>query len=128
MQKLVQQRTKMLETLPEIIGPVSVKVSDVHTGAWRYRRPVIRDEDCVRCGICATYCPCGVIEKTDDGMVIRGGRPLHGAAFQTYHDHRIAMSMAVCALVCQGESEIADDGVVAISYPDFFDALRRLGG
>ena len=35
------------------------------------------------------------------------------------------MSMAVCALVCQGESEIADDGVVAISYPDFFDALRR---
>ena len=70
MQKLVQQRTKMLETLPEIIGPVSVKVSDVHTGAWRYRRPVIRDEDCVRCGICATYCACGVIEKTDDGMVI----------------------------------------------------------
>lgn len=68
------------------------------------------------------------VTETDDGMVIRGGRPLHGAAFQTYHDHRIAMSMAVCALVCQGESEIADDGVVAISYPDFFDALRRLGG
>ena len=70
MQKLVQQRTKMLETLPEIIGPVSVKVSDVHTGAWRYRRPVIRDEYCIRCGICATYCPCGVIEKTESGMVI----------------------------------------------------------
>ena len=68
------------------------------------------------------------VTETDDGMVIRGGRPLHGAAFQTYHDHRIAMSMAVCALVCQCESEIADDGVVAISYPDFFDALRRLGG
>ena len=68
------------------------------------------------------------VTETDDGMVIRGSRPLHGAAFQTYHDHRIAMSMAVCALVCQGESEIADDGVVAISYPDFFDALRRLGG
>ena len=61
---------KMLETLPEIIGPVSVKVSDVHTGAWRYRRPVIRDADCVRCGICAEYCPCGVIEKTDGRMVI----------------------------------------------------------
>ena len=68
------------------------------------------------------------VTETDDGMVIRGGRPLHGAAFQTYHDHRIAMSMAVCALVCQGEGEIADGGVVAISYPDFFDALRRLGG
>ena len=68
------------------------------------------------------------VTETDDGMVIRGGRPLSGAAFRTYHDHRIAMSMAVCALACRGESEIADDGVVAISYPDFFDALRRLGG
>lgn len=70
MQKLVQQRMKMLETLPEILGPVSVKVSDVHTGAWRYRRPVIRMNDCVLCGICAEYCPCGVIEKEGDRMAI----------------------------------------------------------
>ena len=70
MQKLVQQRTKMLETLPKIVGPVSVKVSDVHTGAWRYRRPVIRYDDCIRCGICAEYCPCGVIEKQDNKMII----------------------------------------------------------
>ena len=41
MQKLVQQRMKMLETLPKILGPVSVKISDVHTGAWRYRRTPI---------------------------------------------------------------------------------------
>lgn len=63
MQKLVQQRMKMLETLPKILGPVSVKISDVHTGAWRYRRPVIIDDTCIHCGICAEYCPCGVIEK-----------------------------------------------------------------
>lgn len=70
MQKLVQQRMKMLETLPRILGPVSVKVSDVHTGVWRYRRPVIRAGDCVLCGICAEYCPCGVVEKQADKMVI----------------------------------------------------------
>lgn len=70
MQKLVQQRMKMLETLPTIISPVSVKISDVHTGAWRYRRPVIRKDDCIRCGICATYCPCGAIEKANEGKVI----------------------------------------------------------
>lgn len=70
MQKLVQQRMKMLETLPEILGPVSVKVSDVHTGAWRYRRPVIRENSCVLCGICAEYCPCGVIEQEDGRMAI----------------------------------------------------------
>lgn len=68
------------------------------------------------------------VTETDDGMIIRGGRPLHGAAFNTYQDHRIAMSMAVCALACQGASEITDDTVVAISYPNFFDTLRQLGG
>ena len=74
MQKLVQQRMKMLETLPTIIGPVSVKIFDVHTGAWRYRRPVIRKDDCIRCGICATYCPCGAIEKaTSLKMIQRTG-------------------------------------------------------
>ena len=66
MQKLVQQRTEMLKSMPKLLGPISVKVSDVHTGAWRYRRPVVRDNDCVRCGICAEYCPCGVIENTND--------------------------------------------------------------
>ena len=70
MQKLVQQRMKMLETLPKILGPVSVKISDVHTGAWRYRRPVNIDDTCIHCGICAEYCPCGVIEKQSDKMVI----------------------------------------------------------
>ena len=69
MQKLVQQRMKMLETMERVIGPVSVKVSDVHTGVWRYRRPVIRHDDCIKCGICAEYCPCGVIEK-DEKMEI----------------------------------------------------------
>lgn len=68
------------------------------------------------------------VEETEDGMIIRGGKPLHGAQFATYKDHRIAMSMAVCALSCSGESEILDPDVVAISYPDFFTTLTHLGG
>ena len=68
------------------------------------------------------------VEETEDGRIIHGGKPLHGAAFETYHDHRIAMSMAVCALGCTGESEIVNPDVVAISYPNFFDTLSALGG
>lgn len=67
------------------------------------------------------------VSETADGMVIDGGKPLHGAAFETYNDHRIAMSMAVCALGCTGQSEILHPDVVAISYPDFFDTLSTLG-
>lgn len=68
------------------------------------------------------------VQETADGMIIKGGKPLSGASFDTYNDHRIAMSMAVCALVCAGESEIKDTDVVAISYPNFFDTLSQLGG
>lgn len=68
------------------------------------------------------------VTETADGMIIRGGKPLHGAMFESYNDHRIAMSMAVCALACQGESEIQNADVVAISYPEFFATLRQLGG
>ena len=68
------------------------------------------------------------VQETDDGMIIHGGKPLSGTSFETYNDHRIAMSMAVCALVCAGESEIKDTDVVSISYPNFFDTLSQLGG
>lgn len=68
------------------------------------------------------------VTATGDGLVIRGGRAIHGAAFESYGDHRVAMSMAVLALAAQGESHIANPECIAISYPDFFAALQRLGG
>lgn len=68
------------------------------------------------------------VTETDDGMIINGGAPLHGATFHTYNDHRIAMSMAICAQVCTGESIIDDPSAVAISYPNFFAHLAALGG
>lgn len=68
------------------------------------------------------------VEETEDGMVIRGGRQPRGISFQTYKDHRIAMSLAVLGLAAHGDSRIADHEVVAISYPDFFRTLELLGG
>ncbi len=68
------------------------------------------------------------VQETADGMIINGGASLHGATFRSYNDHRIAMSMAVCALVCDGESAIDDPAAVAISYPNFFAHLAQLGG
>lgn len=68
------------------------------------------------------------VEETEDGMIIRGGNKPNGATFETYKDHRIAMSLAVCALACEGTSRILDPEVVAISYPTFFETLQKLGG
>ncbi len=66
------------------------------------------------------------ITPTDDGYIINGGRPLHGASIKTYKDHRIAMSFAVAALNASGETLIDDPACVSISYPDFFNKLKTL--
>lgn len=66
------------------------------------------------------------IEATNDGMIIRGGAPICGATFDTYGDHRMAMSMAVLALGAVGDSVIKNPKVVDISFPDFFDTLSSL--
>ena len=66
------------------------------------------------------------VEETEDGMIIHGGRPLHGAVIETKKDHRIAMTFAVAALAAEGETEILDAECVDISYPEFYRDLAAL--
>ena len=66
------------------------------------------------------------IEATDDGMIIHGGKPLHGAAIDSKLDHRIAMSFAVASLIADGETEILGSECVDISYPTFYRDLMKL--
>ncbi len=66
------------------------------------------------------------IEATDDGMIIRGGKPLHGALIQPHMDHRIAMSFAVAGMNADGETTFSDASCVDISYPGFFQDMLGL--
>lgn len=66
------------------------------------------------------------IEATDDGFIISGPAPLHGAEIDPHLDHRIAMSLAVAALAADGETVIRDADCVNISYPEFYQELRKL--
>lgn len=66
------------------------------------------------------------VTETEDGMIIRGGRPLHGTAIDSCLDHRIAMTFAVTGLCAEGETEIRGAECVNISYPEFFEDLKRL--
>ena len=66
------------------------------------------------------------IEATDDGMIIRGGKPLRGAIIDSKLDHRIAMSFAVAAMNADGETEILGSECVDISYPKFYEDMRNL--
>lgn len=66
------------------------------------------------------------VTETEDGMIIRGGKPLHGAVIDSKKDHRIAMTFAVAALAADGKTEILDADCVNISYPGFYGDLERL--
>ena len=63
---------------------------------------------------------------TDDGMIIRGGKPLHGATIDSHLDHRIAMSFAVAGLLCDTPTTILNADSVVISYPDFYESLEKI--
>jgi 3-phosphoshikimate 1-carboxyvinyltransferase len=66
------------------------------------------------------------VTETEDGMIIEGGTPLHGATIHTHDDHRIAMSFAVASLCADGVTDILDANCVTISYPRFFEDLKGL--
>ena len=66
------------------------------------------------------------IQATDDGMIINGGKPLHGAEIDSHLDHRVAMSFAVAGLLCDGPLTIRNGECVNISYPEFYSDLYSL--
>lgn len=66
------------------------------------------------------------ITATDDGMIIHGGKPLHGAQIDSKLDHRIAMSFAIAGLCAEGDTEILGAECVDISFPTFYQMLEGL--
>ena len=66
------------------------------------------------------------IEEHPDGLTIRGGRPLKGAQLDSETDHRVAMSLAVAALMAKGDSTLVRSEAAAVSYPTFWADLERL--
>ncbi len=69
-------------------------------------------------------------ETFNDGFRIQGRQKFRPTILDSFHDHRIAMAFSVAALVAahetQGESVIENSDCVAISYPDFYQDLKRL--
>ena len=66
------------------------------------------------------------VTETEDGMDIAGSEQLLGAAVDSCGDHRIAMSMAIAALVASSAVTLSDIGCVATSFPTFFPLLEKV--
>ena len=67
------------------------------------------------------------VSVADDVFEVYGRTtPLQGGAFTSFHDHRIAMALAVGATVADAPVEIDDVACAAKSYPTFFSDFASL--
>lgn len=67
------------------------------------------------------------IDETPDGFIINGKKSLNGdCEVDTYHDHRLAMSMYIAGLISQKPIKINDFQWVDISFPEFETLMNRL--
>ncbi len=70
----------------------------------------------------------GVLVNVDeDIMTIDGGGRVGTAITNSHHDHRIAMAVAVAALIADGPVEIEGAEAIRKSYPDFYDDIASAG-
>ena len=65
------------------------------------------------------------VEELPDGLVVRKSR-LHGARLNSHHDHRMVMTMALAALVAEGETRISDAECVKKTFPYFAEQMQGI--
>lgn len=65
------------------------------------------------------------IEATADGMTIEGPTSLKGAEVDSAGDHRLAMMLTI-AKTLNEEIQVNGNEVVEVSYPTFYDDLKKL--
>jgi 3-phosphoshikimate 1-carboxyvinyltransferase len=66
------------------------------------------------------------IKEKEDGFIVEGPSKLKGAVCESYNDHRIAMSLAVAALLAEGKTVIKNSECIDISFPGFEKTLQKL--
>jgi len=65
------------------------------------------------------------VEEREDGFWVRGRNRLLGSTVDSYGDHRIAMAMGIAGMVAEGSTTVTGAEAVDISYPAFWETLRR---
>lgn len=69
----------------------------------------------------------GHVDVTKDGLIIHHSK-LIGGCIDSCGDHRIAMSAAIAATICEKPVVIKNAESIEKSYPDFFKDYENLGG
>ncbi|NDF96051.1 MAG: 3-phosphoshikimate 1-carboxyvinyltransferase [Proteobacteria bacterium] len=116
--------------IPRLIDevPILAVAASVATGTTTIRDAAeLRVKESDRLQAVATHlATLGVtVVEHPDGLTITGGR-IAGGEVASEGDHRIAMALAIGALVATGPVHISGAAAVDISYPAFWPTLSRI--
>jgi 3-phosphoshikimate 1-carboxyvinyltransferase len=118
------QSAALIDELPAIaaVAPYSVRGVEIRDAAE------LRVKECDRIDAVVRNLRAmgAAVEEFPDGMRIPGGQKLHGAEVESFDDHRIAMAFAVAGLRAEGDTTIKNAEAVAVSFPEFFEALGKV--
>jgi 3-phosphoshikimate 1-carboxyvinyltransferase len=115
---------EMIDELPVLaVAATQVPGRSVISGAAELRVKESNRIDAMEQGLSSMGAD---ITAVEDGWVINGPRHLEGARVSAHGDHRVAMALAVAALIADSKTEIDGAECVEISYPEFFDHLEYL--
>lgn len=70
--------------------------SDDKSG-WRFQRPVIDNEKCIRCRLCYLYCPDSAIIEADEPFTTKSGKKY---AITYKFDYTFCKGCGICASEC----------------------------
>lgn len=68
------------------------------------------------------------IYESGDNIIINGNGRLSGGTAESWNDHRIVMSVAIAAVLCENNVVIEGFNAVNKSYPSFWEHYKSLGG
>ncbi len=116
----------MIDELPILAALAAFADGDtIVTGAAELR---VKESDRIK-AICSMLSANGVgVEELPDGFIVHGrGQPPGGGIVETRHDHRIAMSALIMGAGACEPVAVDDIGMIATSYPEFFDHMAVIG-
>jgi len=119
------------EIIPKLIDeiPIIIIAASIANGATFIKNAEeLRYKETDRLLAMSKFLEKSKIEHTlyDDGIKIFGNGQFIGGEFDTYDDHRIAMSVAISSIIAKNKTIINDHEVASISYKNFYKHLEQL--
>jgi 3-phosphoshikimate 1-carboxyvinyltransferase len=115
---------KTIDELPVLCVAAALANGQTHiTGAQELR---VKETDRIRAMATELARLQVEIEEHPDGLVINGRSSIRGGSCQSYGDHRVVMSLAICGLVADSPIIIDDVECVETSFPGFQSKLLDL--